>query len=89
MDSSFYHVSRTVALCIRSSVFEDECDRLNETLSGGFLGHPLTVGAGNFRTVRYVPAILFFNHGGEVLLHIRMVLQGVQGGDTDKLTCDW
>lgn len=32
---------------------------------GRFLGQPLTVRAGNFRTVRYVPVFLFLDDGGD------------------------
>ena len=32
---------------------------------GRFLGQPLTVRAGNFRTVLYVPVFLFLDDGGD------------------------
>ena len=53
-----------------STVFEDEGDCLPKITPGLFLGHSLTVGAGDFRTICYIPVVVFLNYGSEFIPHI-------------------
>ena len=63
---------RRFSKSVLSTVFEDEGDCLPKITPGFFLGHSLTVGAGNFRTICYVPVVVFLDDGSKFIPHIRL-----------------
>ena len=59
-------------LGVLSTIFDDEGDCLPKITPGFFLGHTLTVGTRNFRTICYVPVVVFLYDGSEFIPHIRL-----------------
>ena len=59
-------------LGVLSTVFEDKGDCLPKITPGFFLGRALTVGAGDFGTICYIPVVVFLYDGSEFIPHIRL-----------------
>lgn len=58
-----------VGLGVYSTVFKDESNRLRYIQPGIFLCSSLPIRAGDFRTICYVPVVVFLDYGSEFIPH--------------------